>query len=560
MGRDNCSIGFGPESLKSFGLTRFFCHYFFMAIDDLKKLTTGFIKGWKKGKLKETLKETANLAIDEKVKNARLKKDLADAQDEIRRLKDEKAKPKFKKKIKKVDTKDLNPKEKRPHEKRSKKETIEIDKEVDLHPEDLPNDAKYIGKRDVVVQEVELKRNNIRFIIHRYRLPDGRILEGERPDAFKTSAFGPKLRAHIIYLYYKLRVPHKKIRQYFEDLGIVISDGFISSILNKLDDEFRTDLESARKAALKKQSWLHLDETGAKLNGIAAYTFGVSNNYFTTFHTGLGKGRNDALKALLMGRESYLFDDKAIEFIAKKCKIPDVTIRCRFLREKILSLEDIEQEFEKLPKIKKRVIKTAGLQGALRSGIHGPPIKFLISDDGTNFTDILEKHQLCWVHEIRKYKLCELFKELEVRTLSKLENIWRLFYGRLKRFKNNPNKRERELIRKRFDQICLLRTGVKALDEQLGRTKKLKEKLLLVLKYPQLPIHNNLSENDLRERVIKRKISLQNRSLKGMKAWDLMLSLASTCRKLGLSFWKYLEDRISKREEIHYLGRLINQL
>lgn len=67
-------------------------------------------------------------------------------------------------------------------------------------------------------------------------------------------------------------------------------------------------------------------------------------------------------------------------------------------------------------------------------------------------------------------------------------------------------------------------------------------------------------EIDLRERVIKRNISLQNRSLEGVKAWDLMLSLVSTCRKIQLSFWRYLEDRISKREAIPYLGKVLSSL
>jgi hypothetical protein len=71
-------------------------------------------------------------------------------------------------------------------------------------------------------------------------------------------------------------------------------------------------------------------------------------------------------------------------------------------------------------------------------------------------------------------------------------------------------------------------------------------------------LHNNQAEIDIRERFIKRKISLQNRSLDGMKAWDLMLSLTSTCRKIDLSFWRYLEDRISMGEAIPYLGKVMN--
>ena len=130
----------------------------------------------------------------------------------------------------------------------------------------------------------------------------------------------------------------------------------------------------------------------------------------------------------------------------------------------------------------------------------------------------------------------------------------------MKSYKNNPSKEQREFIRERFDEITDQRTMFIDIDKQLDRMKKNKKRLLLFLTYPQLPLHSNMVERDLRERVIKRKISLQNRSMSGVMAWDLMLSLASTCRKLGLSFWRYLEDRNSKREEIPYLGRLVNQM
>ena len=79
-----------------------------MAIDELFRLTTGFIKGWKKGKLKEKLKETAELAIDQKIKIAELEEKARQQIDEIRRLKGEKAKPK----IKPVTSKDLEPEQK----------------------------------------------------------------------------------------------------------------------------------------------------------------------------------------------------------------------------------------------------------------------------------------------------------------------------------------------------------------------------------------------------------------------------------------------------------------
>jgi hypothetical protein len=204
------------------------------------------------------------------------------------------------------------------------------------------------------------------------------------------------------------------------------------------------------------------------------------------------------------------------------------------------------------------IIRTGLAVGALRSKSAGPPIHFTISDDAPNFVDLTKNHQLCWVHEIRKYKLCEVFKRIESETLEKLLHEWRKFYGLLQEFKLKETRELRLKIRSEFKRICFSFTLVKPLDEQLRRTWENREGLLLFLKYPQLPLQNNLAERDIRERVIKRKISLQNRSLGGLRSWDLMLSLASTCRKLNLSFWNYLEDRITKREAIPYLGKLVN--
>ena len=534
-----------------------------MALDDLKKLTSGFIKGWKKGKLKETLKETAQLPIDEKVKNAELEEKNRLLQDEIRRLKGEKKKPVIKPK----NTKDLNPTPKKPHKKRSKKKDFEIDEVVEVEPEkdELPTDAKFCGSREVVIQEIIFKRKNIKIIIKRYYSKElGRVVEGQIPEAFKGKEFGPQLRSFILYQYYKCRVPHKKIIQMLADLGVEISAGSVCSILNRLAGDFKDDLNSAREAGLKRDSKIHIDDTSARVNGENAYTFGVSNKFFSSYKTGFEKNRWAAVGALLGGEQKFLVNKEAISFIAKKLKRPKVTVFFSMLKEKILyTRSEFEVLFEDdvfsdVTKKQRDIVRTACAISALNEGFNGAKIRFLISDDGTNFKDLIKNHQLCWVHEIRNYKLTDVFKKLECETLDTLVNEWRSFYKLMKDFKEDPSAILRVKVRSEFDRITSLNTGVKLLNEQLKRTRAKKDKLLLFLKYPQLPLHNNLCENDLRERVIKRKISLQNRSLEGVESWDLMLSLASTCRKLNLSFWRYLEDRISKREAIPYLGKVVN--
>ena len=63
---------------------------------------------------------------------------------------------------------------------------------------------------------------------------------------------------------------------------------------------------------------------------------------------------------------------------------------------------------------------------------------------------------------------------------------------------------------------------------------------------PDIPLHNNGAESAIREYVKKRKISGSTRSENGRRCRNTFTSPKKTCRKLGLSFWQYLEDRIEK--------------
>jgi hypothetical protein len=89
-----------------------------------------------------------------------------------------------------------------------------------------------------------------------------------------------------------------------------------------------------------------------------------------------------------------------------------------------------------------------------------------------------------------------------------------------------------------------------SLDLALKRIYKNKKELLLVLDRPDIPLHNNLSENDIREYAKKRKISGSTRSKTGKRCRDTFMSLKKTCRKLNISFWEYLKDRIYQKNKI----------
>ena len=74
----------------------------------------------------------------------------------------------------------------------------------------------------------------------------------------------------------------------------------------------------------------------------------------------------------------------------------------------------------------------------------------------------------------------------------------------------------------------------------LARLHRRKAELLRILECPEIPLHTNGSENDIRACVTKRKISGGTMSVAGRTARDVLLGLMKTCRKLSVSFFRYL--------------------
>ncbi|HTW72021.1 MAG TPA: transposase, partial [Acetobacteraceae bacterium] len=114
----------------------------------------------------------------------------------------------------------------------------------------------------------------------------------------------------------------------------------------------------------------------------------------------------------------------------------------------------------------------------------------------------------------------------------------------LKTYRTHPSQRHRQVLRTRFDRIFRRRTGFVTLDRLLARLHANKAELLMVLEQPEIPLHTNGSENDIRCQVTRRKVSAGTRSDAGRECRDAFLGLAKTCAKLGVAFWDYLGNRI----------------
>ena len=126
--------------------------------------------------------------------------------------------------------------------------------------------------------------------------------------------------------------------------------------------------------------------------------------------------------------------------------------------------------------------------------------------------------------------------------------IWD-FYAELKRYKSKPDKTHKNTLRQRFDEIFTQKTSYATLNQTLRRIHNNKAELLVVLDRPEIPLHTNGSETDIRDFVKKRKVSGGTRSDEGRRCRDTFASLKKTCRKLDISFWHYLTDRFGIGEQ-----------
>jgi hypothetical protein len=196
-----------------------------------------------------------------------------------------------------------------------------------------------------------------------------------------------------------------------------------------------------------------------------------------------------------------------------------------------------------------RIATEGALWGAIKA--HGLlPDTVILSDDAGQFAI----EALCWVHAERLIHKLDTFTDKQYAAQQRLRALVWWFYADLKAYRRDP--RRRAALRARFDRIFRRRTGFATLDRLLERLHANKDELLRVLDRPQLPLHTNGSERDLRPQVIKRKISGGTRS--DQECRDAFLGLLLTCAKLGVSFWDFLGHRLGVAQaDAPYLPDLV---
>jgi uncharacterized small protein (DUF1192 family) len=443
---------------------------------------------------------------------------------------------------------------------RKNKTGLNFHRVIRLKPDNLPEGAKYKDAHKYDIQDIIYQAFNTRYLIERWELPDGTFVNGKLPSQVQGH-YGAALRAHVIQLAHSCRVSEELILEQLRSCKIAISAGQLSKMLTEEHDAFHAEKEEILKAALESGQ-IQTDDVGTRHQAKNCYTNVICGEFFVYLSTTDSKSRINFLKILAQGRNEYRFNQDSLDYLAvhkgAERLIQALTIR----NDLVINTQEPEKAFFDeigyLNATEMRLMIEAGLFASLIE--HGVPRDLHIhSDDASQFE--LFKNSLCWIHEERHYrKLVPAHPEIAIEIEKVRDGIWQL-YKDLKVYKETPTELERIRLFQVFDDLFNPKQSspYQVINDRLALTYAKRDRLLFVLDCPTTPLHNNLSEIGGRGAKVKSKISGGTRSDLGRRAWDTFGSLNLTCRRLGISFYDFLMDRLLGLNKIARLKAIIGE-
>jgi len=443
--------------------------------------------------------------------------------------------------------------------KRSKKAGFAVDRVEIIEPPVIPAGARFNGYRSYDVQELELKRENIRFQLAEYVTVSGETVVGQLPEPYQGGHYGPTLVSYILYQHYQCRVPQPLIHEQLSDLGIAISAGQINRILTEGKSAFHQEQQSVLRVGLETATYIQTDDTGARHQGKNGYCTVIGNDWFAYFSSRESKSRRNFLEVLQGRSPRYILNDDAQQYLETQGLAAKHWAMLRF-SDQVLATEAAAWQAYLLrlgivsANAVRVITEAALLGGVLAQGIRDD---LRILSDGAGQFNLLH-HGLCWVHAERALRRLAGSTAQHRQNIAEIQDLLWTYYRQLQAYRQAPTAEAKQTLEEGFDQLfgrCYQHHV--SLNIVLQQFRDRKAEFLRVLDCPELPLHNNAAETDIREYVTRRKISGTTRSEAGRQARDTLVGLKKTCRKLGISFWQYLLSRVHGDDRIPPLPDVI---
>jgi len=415
-----------------------------------------------------------------------------------------------------------------------------------------------------VVQDIKIITDNVKYRKEVYYSPSSRkTFAGKLPKEVKGE-FGVGVRSLIPLLKTECNMTESSILGFFLNFGIHISSAYISSQWRKGYTLFHQEKTDIYQAGLLSSTYQQTDDTSARVKGENHYTQIVCNPLYSAYFTTQRKDRLTVLDVFRnFAPRAFLYNQEAIEllkgfnFSKKMCNKIDALLEM----DRVIDEETFEKRIEALNLGVQHYarVKEACAIAEYHAQTKIPIIQTLVCDDAPQFKRLTPQLSLCWIHDGRHYKKLSPIVPLYQKELDEFLKKYWVYYHKLKKYKEAPDDHKLKSLTEEFEVLFSTKTDYEALDDRIFKTLNKKQELLLVLKYPELPLHNNDSELAARVQVRDRDVSLHTMSDEGTKIKDTFMTISQTAKKLGVRTYEYIRDRVSGAFEMPSLADTIKQ-
>ena len=446
----------------------------------------------------------------------------------------------------------------------SKKSKITTTRDVTLSmkPEDLPPDAKKSGRKKTVIQDVQFTIENTVFIRQQYySVMENKYYLTPLPPGYEGQ-YGPNIKSWTNALYSNGQMTTDKITWMFNTAGVLVSKPTVYSFLASAEPQMSEEKEAIVKSGLASTPYQHLDDTSGREKGKNRNVNVLGNEFYSAYFTLPSKDRLTIIKMLSLGDLKFSINAEAFELMSVM-NVPQKFIDA--LKEHVSLKYYTEASIEKIMdtvfgsknKGNRKLVVEAMAIAAYRNSPYA--IKQLIVDDAPQFKLITEALGLCWIHEGRHYKKLKPVFKKNIRALEEfIDDFWN-YYHKLQEYKDNPMPELAKKRRDEFETLFSRKTGCEILDKQIALTYKKSKALLLVLEYPNIPLHNNPAELMARYQARSRDIHLHTMCEQGTTIKDSLATVSGTAKKLSVNLFHYIYDRITQKFEMISLAELITK-
>ena len=444
---------------------------------------------------------------------------------------------------------------------------IPIDREhvVAVALADLPPDAGCKGYADVVGQDGLFRTDKVRCRTETLSSPSPPTPSVAALPQGSRGPCGPGIKSVALVWYFGAQMSAPKVAERLRSVGVPIADGQVSHLLIQGQAPFHAAQAARSQAGLARSPWQHLEDTSTRVNGQHGSCPIVCHPLSTASCTTAAKDRLTLIDGLTTHRpRRLLVHAEALGFM-EACGVsvvrrqqgehlPSGTIGEEATMQALL--ETSRPGWGPQPR---QWIVDATAVAASHAEVECPVVRLWVGDDAPQCPVVTEELALGWVHAGRHEKTLlpsipyhQGLLEAVVPRFWTSDDPWLAY-------REQPTPEEATRLPEEFATRCATGTGSQALDERMATTRAKQRCLLMVLAHPDIPLHNTPAELGARARGRKRDVSVGPRTPEGARAWDTFMTRAATATTLGVSFYHYMQDRISGTSQRPSLADLLGE-